>query len=165
MSITLSPTISKLLRELAGDRDVEAFIIDLIAERLDPQRRVEIYLKLGEDYLRSAEEFYGKGDLAQAGEKYWGAVTALLNAIAEQRGWEHYSHRDYDEIIEKLYGEIHDKSLLINFRMAEALHANFYHNFMSREGFEVHREAVLRLIERLRELIRQGVNSSANKMM
>ena len=37
--------------------------------------------------------------------------------------------------------------------MVERLHANFYHNFMSKEGFEVHREAVLRLIGRLKELI------------
>ena len=64
-----------------------------------------------------------------------------------------------------MYGETHDKALLTDFGMAERLHANFYHNFMSKEGFEVHREAILRLIERLRELIRQGVNSSVSKMM
>ena len=154
MALTLPPIIAELLRELAGGKDVELFIVDLIAEKLDPPRRVEVYLRLSEDYLRSGEELYSKGDLTQAGEKYWGAVTALLNAIAEQRGWEHYSHRDYDEIIDRLYGETHDKSLLINFRMAEALHANFYHNFMSKEGFEVHRQAVLELIGKLKEIIK-----------
>ena len=85
VALILSPTVAELLRELAGGRDVELFIVDLIAEKLDPPRRVEVYLRLSEDYLRSAEEFYGKGDLAQAGEKYWGAVTALLNAIGELR--------------------------------------------------------------------------------
>ena len=38
--------------------------------------------------------------------------------------------------------------------MAEALHVNFYHNFMSKEGFDAHRETVLKSIERLRELIK-----------
>ena len=165
MSLTISPVITEFLKKLAGDKDLEAFIIELIAERLDPPGRVELYLRLHEEYLKIAEELCAKGDLPQAGEKYWGAVTALLNAIAEQRGWEHYSHRDYDVIIGRLYKEIHDKSLLVDFRMAKTLHAIFYHNFMNKEGFEVHREAVLRLIERLRELIRQDVNSSANKMM
>ena len=160
MTLTLSPTIAELLRELAGGRDVEAFIVDLIAERLDPPRRVEVYLKLSEDYLRSAEEFYGKGDLAQASEKYWGAVTALLNAIAELRGWEHYSHRDYDVIIDKLYEETHDKALLTDFSMTERLHANFYHNFMSKEGFEIHRQAVLELIEKLRSIVKGLQHSS-----
>ncbi len=96
MSLTLSPQLVNLLRELAGGKDAEAFIIDLIAERLDPPHRVKLYLSLHEHYLKSAEEFYSKGDLVQAGEQYWGAVTALLNAMAESRGWEYYSHRDYD---------------------------------------------------------------------
>ena len=160
MALTLSPTIAELLRELAGGRDVELFIVDLIAEKLDPPRRVEVYLRLSEDYLRSAEEFYGKGDLAQASEKYWGAVAALLNAIGELRGWEHYSHRDYDIIIDKLYEEIHDKALLTDFSMTERLHANFYHNFMGKEGFEVHRQTVLELIEKLRRIIKGLQHSS-----
>lgn len=32
--------------------------------------------------------------MAQAGEKYWGAVTALLNAIGKALGMSHYRHRD-----------------------------------------------------------------------
>ena len=154
VALILSPTVAELLRELADGKDVEAFIVDLIAEKLDPPRRVEVYLRLSEDYLRSAEELYSKGDLAQSGEKYWGAVTALLNAIGELRGWDHYSHRDYDVIIDKLYEETHDKALLTGFSMAERLHANFYHNFMSKEGFEVHKQAVLELIGRLKEIVK-----------
>ena len=57
MSITPSPTISKLLRELASDRDVEAFIIDLIAGRLDSPRRVEVYLKLARTASRPPRSF------------------------------------------------------------------------------------------------------------
>ena len=154
VSVALPPTIVKVLEELAGGRDVGLFIADLIAGRLDPSRRVEVYLKLSEDYLRSGEELYSKGDLTQAGEKYWGAVAALLNAIGELRGWDHYSHRDYDVIIDKLYEETHDKSLLIDFSMAERLHANFYHGFMSREVFDAHRQAILELIEKLKRLIK-----------
>lgn len=137
----LSPRLAKVLRELAGDRDVEAFIADLVAERFDPPRGADVCLALSEDYLASAEELYAKGDLAQAGEKYWGAVAALLNAIGELRGWEHYSRRDYDVIIGRLYEETGDKSLLANFGMAERLHANFHHNFMEKEEFDAHRQA------------------------
>ena len=98
--------------------------------------------------------------MAQAGEKYWGSVTALLNAIGELRGWDYHSHRDYDVIIDKLYEEAHDKSLLINFRIAEALHANFYQNFMSKEGIEAHRQAVLELMGKLKEIIKGLQHSS-----
>ncbi|WP_054857102.1 PaREP1 family protein [Vulcanisaeta sp. JCM 16159] len=154
MALALSPMITELLRELANGRDIEEFIVDLVAERLDTQRRVELYLRLHEDYLRAAEELYNKGDLAQAGEKYWGAVTALLNAIDESRGWEHYSHRDYDVIIGRLYKETKDKLILTNFSMVKRLQANFYHNFMDREEFEAHRETVFELIGKLREFLK-----------
>ena len=153
MALTISPPVAEVLRRAAGDRDVEEFLLELLAERLDPPQRVEIYLKLHERYLQEAEQLYAKGDLPQAGEKYWGAVTALLNAIAERRGLPHYSHRDYAELIETLYEETKDRDLVVWFSLAERLHANFYHNFMRREGFDLHREAVLKLAERLRRLL------------
>ena len=153
MSLVLSPPVAEALRKAAGGRDVEEFLLELLAEKLDPLQRVEIYLKLHEKYLAEAESLCEKGDLAQAGEKYWGAVTALLNAIAEQRGLPHYSHRDYAVIVGKLYKEVQDKEIVIGFRMAEGLHANFYHNFMEREEFDLHREAVLKLVERLRRFL------------
>ncbi|GAB6947684.1 PaREP1 family protein [Vulcanisaeta sp. JCM 16161] len=143
----LLPVIYDLIRELANGKDVNAFIADLLAARLDPSRRVGFYFKLHEDFLREAEDLYSKGDLVQAGEKYWGAVTALLNAIAESRGWEHYSHRDYDVIIERLANELHDDELRTLFDSAEKPHANFYHNFLIRRG------RVLTLIRRLNEYL------------
>ncbi|AET33069.1 PaREP1 family protein [Pyrobaculum ferrireducens] len=149
----ISREVAEIVKKSAGDRDVEEFLVELVAARLDPPQRVEAYLKLHEKYLREAEELYQRGDLLQAGEKYWGAVAALLNAIADKRGWEHYSHRDYAVAIDRLYTETRDRELVVGFRMAEGLHANYYHNFMRREGFELHREAVLRLVEKLRGLL------------
>ncbi|MGC8973458.1 MAG: PaREP1 family protein [Thermoproteus sp.] len=154
MAVTLSAPIAEVLRRVAGDRDIEEFILELVSNRLDPPERVEVYLRLHERYLAEAEELYRKGDLTQAGEKYWGAVTALLNAIAERRGMPHYSHRDYAVLIDKIYEETGDEELVGGFRMAEGLHANFYHNFMGRREFDLHRRAVLTLIEKLRGLAR-----------
>ncbi len=111
-------------------------------------------MKLHEKYLNEAEELFDKGDLMQANEKYWGAVTALLNAIGEERGLPHYSHRDYSVITDKLYSESNDKELVIGFRLAEGLHANFYHNFMSREEFQLHREAVVNLVRKLKSMLK-----------
>jgi hypothetical protein len=145
--------VAEVLKKAAGDKDLEEFLLTLVAERLDPPERVEAYLRLHEKYLREAEELYQRGDLVQAGEKYWGAVAALLNAVAEKRGWEHHSHRDYAVAVERLYEETRDRELVVGFRMAEGLHANYYHNFMRREGFELHREAVLKLVEKLKKFL------------
>ncbi len=82
-------------------------------------------------------------------------MAALLNAIAESRGWEHYSHRDYDVIINRLFRETNDRELPLYFGAAERLHANFYHNFMTKDEYELHREYVLKLISKLRDLLKQ----------
>ncbi|RFA97160.1 PaREP1 family protein [Pyrobaculum aerophilum] len=153
MSIAISAPVAEALRKAAGDKDIEEFLVELLSARLDPPERVQLYLKLHEKYLREAEDLYARGDLLQAGEKYWGAATALLNAIAERRGWEHYSRRDYNVIIRRLYEETGDKELVIGFRMAEGLHANFYHNYMGPKDFQLHREAALKLIEKLKSFL------------
>lgn len=35
------------------------------------------------------------------------------------------------------------------------MHANFYHNFMTKDEYELHREYVLRLINKLRDLLKR----------
>jgi GH35 family endo-1,4-beta-xylanase len=57
--------------------------------------------------------------------------------------------------VQNLYEETSDKELVLYFGMAERLHANFYNNFMSKETFELHRDYVLKLINKLKEFIKQ----------
>ncbi len=152
VTIELPEEVAELVRTVASrrGRTVEQLVLDAVARELDPEERAAAYLKLSEKYLADAEELYGKGDLPQAGEKYWGAVTALLSAIAERRGLPHYTHRDYWDIVEAIAEETGDPEYSTLFRLAEGLHANFYHGFLRRETFDRHREGVLRLIEMLR---------------
>lgn len=48
MALTISQPVAEALRRAARGRDVEEFLFELLAARLDPQERVEIYLKLQE---------------------------------------------------------------------------------------------------------------------
>jgi hypothetical protein len=152
--IEIPSEVYKALRRasIRNGKDLATMVIESILKSLDPKSRIEIYMKLYERYLKDAEELTAKGDFVQASEKYWGAVTAILNAIGEIRGWDHYTHRDYNVIIENLYEETGDKDLLADFSIAERLHSNFYHNFMRKSAFGYHRERVSRLIEKLRKI-------------
>ena len=60
------------------------FLINSIAENLDPITRVEVYIELHRKYLEETKKLSDKGNLEQAGEKYWGPITALLNAMGEK---------------------------------------------------------------------------------
>ncbi|MHA1590296.1 MAG: PaREP1 family protein [Candidatus Njordarchaeales archaeon] len=128
-------------------------IIDSVISLIDPDKRVEIYIRLHEKYLEEANSFAKKGDLVQACEKYWEAVTALLNAIGEIKKLPHYSHRDYSEIIERIAEEVNDPSLSSLFASAERIHANFYHNFLKKATFEELRRNVLELVKKLKNYV------------
>ncbi len=114
---------------------MEAFLLELLAAKLDPQERAEVYLKLHERCLQEAESLCE--GLAQAGERYWGAVAALLYAVAEKRGMPHYSHRDYALIIGRLYKESKAREIVVGFSLAERLSVNFYHDFIERDEFDL----------------------------
>ena len=95
-----------------------------------------------------------KGDYVQASKKLWCSITSLLSAIAEKRGWKHFSHRDYSEIIEKLVKELSKPKLSKLFASAERLHTNHYHNFLVEESFKELKSDVEKLITILKTLAR-----------
>jgi len=155
-STEVSKEIHELLTEVARRRgkSIEEVVVESIIRDLDPKARIEAYIKLHEKYLREAEELYSKANLAQAGEKYWGALTALLNAIGEREGLPHYTHRDLREIVESLTEKTRDPDYSRLFSSAEALHANSNHNFMSKLSFEAHRSDAIKLIQKTKELLK-----------
>ena len=69
-----------------------------------------------------------------------------------KRGWSHYTHRDYAEIVERLSEELKEP-LGKHFAGVERLYANYYHNFLTKVNFEAHREDALKLMRKLRSLM------------
>ena len=86
------------------------------------------YLCQSRTFLAQAFEELGKGDLPQASEKAWGAAAQMVKAIAEERGWGHYSHYDLQQVVDRLYRESNDFVLKSLFHSANSLHINFYEN-------------------------------------
>ena len=91
----------------------------------------------------------------QAGGKPWSAVAALLNIIGELEDRPHYRHADYWEIVEDVAEATRDPEYSTLFRLAEGLHANYYHAFLKPETFKAHWDGVKKLIEKLRRYIRE----------
>jgi len=120
-----------------------------ILEDLDPRSRISIYVELFKKYLLEARRYTDMANLPQACEKYWGAVTALLNIVGELKGIDHYKHSDYWEIMEIIAMETGDKELPKLFATAEKMHANYYHNFIKEENFPNYIRAIEELIRRM----------------
>ena len=114
----------------------------------------EQHREISAQFLDHAEDEFRKGELLQASEKAWGAVSHYVNFIARRRSWPIGSHRRLIENANNLISRDpanaeHSRRLL---RSVEALHANFYNAFLDedsvREGIQDARE-LIRTLERL----------------
>jgi len=114
---------------------------------------MERYLKLGKKYLSEGLELLSKGDLAQASEKLWGAAAEAVKAVADSRGWEHFTHRSLAEAVSRLYEETGDPEIPRLYASAESLHANFYEGFASPGLVKLYAEDAEALIEKLRQML------------
>ena len=92
-------------------------------------------------------------DLAQAGEKAWGAAASIVKAVAEQRGRFHGNHCALYEIVGWLIDETGDAELGVLFGAAGDLHHNFYENWSNRTVVETGVQAVEQFVARVEALL------------
>ena len=96
----------------------------------------EQHREISTQFLEHAEDELRKGDLLQASEKAWGAVSHYVNSVARQRNWPLGSHRRLIENTNKLISDDpanarHKRRLL---RSIEALDANFYQAILDEDS-------------------------------
>ncbi len=96
----------------------------------------EDYRRQGATFLAQAWEELERGDLRQASEKGWGAVSQQVRALASFRNLELHRHRDVSAFVDSISTEVSDPTIYVLFGTAESLHANFYEGYMS--YFNVH---------------------------
>lgn len=123
---------------------------------LNPEDRAEIHLELCEKYLSEAEEFLRKEDPVQASEKGWGAASQMLQGMAAKEGRELRSHRELWEYIPELRRRYQDEEISILWHRANALHTNFYKNWMPLDEVKLALRNVKRFVEKLRGLMESG---------
>ena len=95
--------------------------------------RIRKHIAQAREYWRKAPGYLAGGDLCQAGEKGWGAVSQLTKAMATLRGWQHNDHVAIRDAIVELPEEMPEHGVAIGrgIRAAESLHGNFYEVHMN----------------------------------
>jgi len=131
----------------------------------DRLARASEYERRAVRYIQNAREMAGRGELAKAGEMLWGALASYLNAISIlMRGRPSRSHRELLTIGREVALARGDRELLLVLeRDAQALHANFYHDFMTRETFGMYLSAIFRVAGRL-SLLCQELRRALSKL-
>ena len=107
-----------------------------------------------EEYRTAAHQLYDQalveleaGDLRQASEKFWGAAAQVLKSFAEKHNLEHDSHSHAYKVIREAVRESRNPDVGEWFKHAEALHGNFYENWMIESEIRSSAADVRRLID------------------
>ena len=111
----------------------------------------EQHREISNQFLNHAEDELRKGELLQASEKAWGAVSHYVNSAARERNWPMGSHAQLIENVRKLISQDpdHVSHMRRLFSAIQGLHANFYQAFLDedsvREGIEDAKELIMTL--------------------
>ena len=120
---------------------------------LAKRERQVTYVKLNGKYLRESQRLLAKGDYAHASEKLWGAMAEIIKAVAARRGLELGTHRSLGEFVSKLQSEHPDWDLVPAFGLGNALHTNFYEDWLPPDHVELYGDVIRHFIEKLQTLL------------
>ena len=104
-------------------------------------------------FLDDADGEFAAGDLLQASEKLWGAVSHALKAYCRQRGWRHAKYAHRRDAAQSLSAELNDPTIFANFKIAQSCHANFYNDWMYAEDVDTSRAYIRELVDKILALI------------
>ena len=113
------------------------------------------YAELSQWCISEAEGYLQRGNNIQASEKGWGATAQALKAIAEERGWNHGGHRRIVDVAQQVADEQDRQDLISLFATAQALHINFYEDWLESSSVSNYLNDVKKLLPEL-ERIRGG---------
>ena len=116
-------------------------------------QRTTTYREQSRVLLGQAYEEFAKGDFVQASEKGWGATAQVVKAIAQERGWRHFSHRDLYIALDLLHQETGDAELADLFNAGSSLHVNFYENAYTGDTIGDHLRQVERFVDKAEGLL------------
>ena len=116
--------------------------------------RIRKHLPKAREYWSKWPAYLADDDLCQAGEKGWGAVAQLVKAVAIQRGWQHFGHKEIRAAIRQIADESDDEPAIRRALLsAESLHGNFYEIHLDRRGAEIALEDAGFLLQVLWDLL------------
>jgi len=147
--------IDELVEATGWDRN--AIVDELTNLAADPSERARRYEELYEEYSRKARELKEKGDTRQAGEKLWGAVTALIKLYAAKRGIPvlHWSRGKLEKFVTNNVESKHKKLFRDLLAEAQVFHEHFYEAHLDEKTFEERWKSVMEHLEKAKEFIAQ----------
>jgi hypothetical protein len=128
---------------------------------MEALRETERRRSLADHYFENFRRYYEEKNLPKASEFLWGALNALAYALGLFYGRKLGDHEKVESFLMGLARERRDKEMLEEVLAARRIHANFYHAFMDEDMFEVDKDKVINLLERLARELDERVREEA----
>ena len=84
------------------------------------------HAEISDDMLAHAALFIADGDLVQASEKIWGALSHAVRQVAARRGWPLTENRDQKDVGAYVAHRLDDDALDSDVKALWEFHVNFY---------------------------------------
>ena len=130
--------------------------IEISMEKL----RKKIYLT--DYYFDNYNKFYEEKAFSKAAEYLWGVLNNLVTSIALFYGHKSLNHQQIISFVKTLAHEKKMGEMIEQMSAANSLHANYYHDFMSEDDFEINKKKTLKLLETLKTILNE-LMSEINK--
>ena len=115
--------------------------------------KLKKYLDLNNKYINDSDEYLRTGDYVQASEKSWGAMVTIAKAIASQRNKTIKTHEGIKFFLAQIARELKDESINNTILIADALHQNFYEDWLTPDTVIQDAKIVEKLIKKLKPLV------------
>jgi hypothetical protein len=114
--------------------------------------------KLANLYYNNYHKYLKEENFSKASEFIYGAITSLLYALALFYGEKLGDHGKFVVFVQELAQIMEDPQLEKEFADIQTIHANFYHNFMSKEVFEIKIKEAENFGRRINEILQKKID-------
>lgn len=111
------------------------------------------YVASSHHYLENALVHLQANEASKAGEFLWGAIAESLHALAASRNINLRTHKQLRQFVGALSKELQDNTISLGFKIAEALHSNYYEAEYEVEDVEWDVDPIRQAIDRTLILI------------
>ena len=116
--------------------------------------RIGKHLAKCREYWLKCPAYLEEEDLCQAGEKAWGAVAQMTKAVASERGWRHFLHRELLAAIRQIADESDDRiTIRESIELVRSMHPESYEVNLDRITVEMGMARAAMLLETFWQLL------------
>lgn len=111
--------------------------------------------ELAQKHYENFEKYYHEKNYSKSSEFLWGTLNAIIYSLGQIANKKLGTYTEQKNFLGELATITNDDEMKDQYRAAKAIHSNFFHNHMSEDDFEYDKDKVIKLIEKLYDILEE----------